>query len=147
MAPWATALDHSTTLSLLKYVTGRAHAALSPSGERGAQMYIEKRGAGWFGHFFKWRKLLVYLKKTALNHPAHLFSVPSYCMGASAIGFFGPLPNGHSWLVNGGNPHHLQVLGCSSKYRGGTNPAPATTPSPPNSKNDVDNKKQDGFEE
>ena len=23
----------------------------------------------------------------------------------------GPLPNGHSWLINGGDPNHLQVLG------------------------------------
>ena len=29
----------------------------------------------------------------------------------------GPLPNGRfSWLINGGDPNHLQVLGCSSKY-------------------------------
>ena len=27
-----------------------------------------------------------------------------------------PLPNGHSWLINGGDPNHLQVLGWTSKY-------------------------------
>ena len=27
-----------------------------------------------------------------------------------------PLRNGHSWLINGGDPNHLQVLGWTSKY-------------------------------
>ena len=30
----------------------------------------------------------------------------------------GPFPNGRTpWLINGGDPNHLQVLGWSSKYR------------------------------
>ena len=31
-------------------------------------------------------------------------------------GCWTPLPNGHSWFINRGDPNYLQVLGWSSKY-------------------------------
>ena len=44
MAPWATAIDRSATLSPLNHVTGRAHAALSPSGRRSAKSTLRNAG-------------------------------------------------------------------------------------------------------
>ena len=41
----------------------------------------------------------------------------------------GPLPNGRtSWLINGGDPNHLRVLGWSSKYPNLNHQKNATSP-------------------
>ena len=63
MAPWATALDRSATLSLLKHCTHGADSLCLPSTIGKAQINIEKCEAGWFSSFFNTRTCIVLFER------------------------------------------------------------------------------------
>ena len=63
MSPWATALDRSATLSLLKHCTHGAHSLCLSSTIGKAQINIEKCEAGWFSSFFNTRTCIVLFER------------------------------------------------------------------------------------
>ena len=63
MAPWATALDRSATLSLLRHCTHGADSLCLFSTIGKAQINIEKCEAGWFSSFFNTRTCIVLFER------------------------------------------------------------------------------------